>query len=130
METDAGHRQRQQAEHALFQGVEGPGEIKGDSDREQADGEVHQVGMHRNRIGEVVRPEGINDVVDRGDDRGQKAHEITPSRMASTTGTVCRPYTQTNLSPRYTWVNTKAAKTPSITRKPLGKTAGSFWRTT
>ena len=78
MEAAAGHRQSQIAEHPFFQWVERTGDVEGNGDRKQADGEVHQVGVQRNRVGKVVGAEGVGDVVDRRCDRGEVGHDTTP----------------------------------------------------
>ena len=91
MKTDTRHRQGQEAKHAFFKGVKRTGVVEGNADREQTDGHVHQVRVQRNAVRKVIGPQGINNLVDGGDDGAQKAHEITPLRIASTTGTVCSP---------------------------------------
>ena len=88
MEAAAGHGQGQEAEDPFLQGVKRASEVEGDPDREQPDGEMHQVRVQGNRVGKVVSAERVGDVVDRRCNRGKQGHDSTPSRIASTTGTV------------------------------------------
>ena len=91
MEAAAGHRQGQKAEHPFFQRVERPGDVEGDGDRKQPDGQMNQIGVQRNRVGKIIGAERIGDLVDRRWDGDEQGHDTTPRRIASTTGTVCKP---------------------------------------
>lgn len=84
----AGHGHGEKTEQPFLQGVKRVGEVEGDPDREEPDGEMHQVGMQWNRLREIFRAEGVGDVVDRRSNRGKQCHDSTPSRMASITGIV------------------------------------------
>ena len=74
VKTAAGHGQGE-AEESFLQGVERAGEVEGDSDREQADGEMHQVGVQGDFVGKVVSAERVGDVVDRRCNRGKQGHD-------------------------------------------------------
>ncbi len=91
METAAGHRQGQEAEQPLLQRIEGTGEVEGDSDRKQPDGQMNQIRVQWNRVGKIIGTERVGDLVDRRWDGGEQGHDTTPWRIASTTGTVCNP---------------------------------------
>ena len=94
MEPGAGDGQRQEAKHSPLQGIEGCRQIKGDGDHKQADREVHERGMDRHAIGEVVVTQQggqlLNQRVGHGRS-GDPFHHTNPARVASTTGTVCSP---------------------------------------
>ena len=100
VESLAGHRQGQKAEDSLFQGIEGTGNIKGNRDHKQSNGEVHQVGVDRQAVGQAIGSQFRSKLLDRrltGEElktHQMKTHQTRPARMASTTFTVWSPYTQ------------------------------------
>ena len=57
VEAAAGHRQGQEAEHPLLHWVEGAGYIKGDGNHKKPDGEVHQVWMDGQGVGQPIGPQ-------------------------------------------------------------------------
>ena len=57
MEAAAGHRQGQEAEHPLLHWVEGAGYIKGDGNHKKPDGEMHQVWMDGQGVGQSIGPQ-------------------------------------------------------------------------
>ena len=98
VETTAGDRQGQEAEHPLLEWIEGTHHIKGDRNHEQPDGEVHQIRVNRQGIGQPIGSQLTGDLLDRrglrriGQSEGQaRNHQISPARAAATTFTVCRP---------------------------------------
>ena len=92
VQAGAGDRQGEEAEEAPLQGIERPGAIEGDGDHEQADREVHQVGVQGQGVGQPVRAKGAGQLLDRSGiaEVGQR-HHTCPWRIASTTGTVWSP---------------------------------------
>ena len=100
MESLAGYRQGQEAKDSLFQGIEGTGNIKGNGNHKQSNGEVHQIGVNRQAVGEAIGSQLRGKLLDRrfnGEElktHEVKTHQTRPARMASTTFTVWRPYTQ------------------------------------
>ena len=103
MKAGAGDRQGQEAEQALLQRVDGPGDVEGDGDHEQTDREVHQGGMDRQGVGQIVGAQLAGQLVDGLLRRQVEGHReqprmgkeriphTSPARVASTTFTVCRP---------------------------------------
>ena len=81
MEAGAGDRQGQEAKHPLFHRIQRPDPIAGDGDHKQANAQVHQIGMDGQAVGQAVGAELLQ----------QGLRHSLPSRIASTTGTVCKP---------------------------------------
>ena len=65
VESLAGHRQGQEAKDSLFQGIEGTGKIKGNRDHKQTNGEVHQIGVDRQAVGQAIGSQLRGELLDR-----------------------------------------------------------------